>query len=108
MARGDPVSEQTRYFVYKLIPPRPTFGVDATDDEQATMCRHAAYWQGLMDRGGVVIFGPVSAPSGAWGFAVVTAEDEQELQGIAAEDPAITSGLCTYEVGTMPRAMVPA
>jgi hypothetical protein len=35
----------------------------------------------------------------------------RKLQGIheiAAADPAIPSGMCTYEVGTMPVAIVPA
>ena len=34
----------TSYFVYKLIPPRPTFPVDITDAEAAIMQQHFAYW----------------------------------------------------------------
>jgi uncharacterized protein YciI len=99
---------EQRYLVYKVVPPRPTFDVDATDEEQGIMGQHVAYWQGLMGEGRVVIFGPVSSPSGAWGLGVVEAKDEQELHEIAASDPSITSGLCTYEVGTMGMAVVPA
>jgi uncharacterized protein YciI len=98
---------EQRHFVYKLIPPRPTFDVDASDEEQAIMARHVGYWQRLMDSGSVVIFGGVSASSGAWGLGVIKAEHEEELHDIAAEDPAVKSGLCTYEVGTMPAAVVP-
>jgi uncharacterized protein YciI len=99
---------QPRYFVYKLIPPRPSFDVDATEEENEIMGRHAAYWRDLMSQGSVLIFGPVAASSGAWGLGVVKADEERELHDIAAADPAIASGLCTYEVGTMPRALVPA
>ena len=98
---------EPKHFVYKVILPRPTFDVDATEEENEIMGRHAVYWQGLMAQGNVLIFGPVAASSGAWGLGVVTAEQERELHDIAAADPAITSGLCTYEVGIMPRALVP-
>jgi hypothetical protein len=74
------MTREARHFVYKLIPPRPTFDVDATDDEQAIMALHIAY----------------------------LAEREDELRDIAADDPAVKSGLCTYEVGTMPTAVVAA
>jgi uncharacterized protein YciI len=97
-----------RYFVYKLIPPRPTFAADATEKENEVMGQHAGYWQGLTAQGKVLIFGPVAFSSGAWGLGVVRADEERELHDIAAADPAITSGLCTYEVGSMPRAVVPA
>jgi hypothetical protein len=36
------------HFVYRLIPPRPTFDEDMTDAEQEIMGRHAEYWAGLM------------------------------------------------------------
>jgi hypothetical protein len=55
------------YFVYKLIPPRPTFDADMSDDEAAIMGEHAGYWQNLIDAGHVVVFGPVSDPSGFGG-----------------------------------------
>jgi uncharacterized protein YciI len=99
---------EPKYFVYKLIPPRPTFDTDATDEENEIMGLHLAYWQGLMAQGNVLVFGPVRAPSGAWGLGVVTADSEQLVHEIGAADPAITSGLCTYEVGSMPVAAVTA
>jgi uncharacterized protein YciI len=99
---------EPRYFVYKVIPPRPTFDSDKTDEENEIMGRHGAYWRGLMAQGYVLIFGPVVASSGAWGLAVITAESEQQVHEIGAADPAITSGMCTYEVGRMPIAVVTA
>jgi uncharacterized protein len=96
------------YFVYKLIPPRPTFDVDATEEESEIMDRRVAYSQGLMAQGNVLIFGPVCASSGAWGLGVVVAESVQEVHEIGAADPAITSGMCAYGVSTMPVAVVPA
>jgi uncharacterized protein len=92
--------------VYKLIPPRPTFALDMTETEQAIMGEHAAYWTGLFEQGRVVVFGVVMEQAGAWGLAVVEAGDEDELRAIASTDPAVQSGLCTYEIGVMPMASV--
>ena len=54
------------YFLYRLIPPRPTFDKDMSEAEAAIMGRHVAYWQRLVERGTANVFGPVSDPSGAW------------------------------------------
>ena len=32
------------YFLYKLIPPRPTLAADMTGTEQAMIAEHVAYW----------------------------------------------------------------
>lgn len=40
------------------------------------------------------------------GLRVVKAQAEHEVHDIGAADPAIASGMCTYEVGTMPQAAV--
>jgi uncharacterized protein len=47
------------YFLYKLIPPRPTFSQDMTEAEKKLMQEHISYWQNLADRKILVIFGPV-------------------------------------------------
>jgi uncharacterized protein YciI len=94
------------HFVYKLIPPRPTFACDMTDAEAAIMGDHAAYWTNLLDQGSVVVFGVVLEQAGAWGLAVVEVDDEDDLRAMAAGDPAVKSGLCTFEIGTMPNASV--
>jgi uncharacterized protein YciI len=94
------------YFVYKLIPPRPTFDTDMSDDEAAAMRQHAAYWQDLLGRGHVVVFGPVSDPSGTWGLAVVEDETEDGVRALGADDPAVNSGTCTFDVFPMAAAIV--
>jgi uncharacterized protein YciI len=94
------------YFVYKLIPPRPTFDADMNDEEAATMGRHAEYWQALLADGHVVVYGPVSEPSGTWGLAVFEAEDEEKARAIGAGDPAVQSGMCTFDVFPMAAAIV--
>ena len=94
------------HFVYRLIPPRPTFAGDMTEAEQAVMGEHAAYWTDLFERGAAVLFGVVMDQAGAWGLAVVEAEDEDEVRAIASDDPAVKTRLCTFEVGMMPQATV--
>src|SRR5918993_910386 len=94
------------YFVYKLIPPRPTFDTDMSDDEAALMGEHAGYWQQQLDAGRVVVFGPVSDPSGVWGLAVVEAETEDDVRALGADAPGVRSGMATYEFLPMPVAIV--
>lgn len=94
------------HFVYRLIPPRPTFATDMSESEQAIMGRHAVYWTDLFEQGRAALFGVVMDQAGAWGLAVVEADAEEEVQAIAAGDPAVTSGLCTVAIGLMPQATV--
>jgi uncharacterized protein YciI len=94
-----------RHFLYKLIPPRPTFASDMSDTEAAVMGDHVAYWAGLVEEGVVVVFGPVGDPSGSWGMAVVEAETEEDVQRLGEQDPAITSGVAAFEIYAMPDAV---
>jgi uncharacterized protein YciI len=94
------------HFVYKLIPPRPTFATDMDDAEQAIMGEHAAYWTALVEQGRAVVFGPVLDRHGSWGLAVVEAETEEDVRLIAADDPAVRMNLCTFEIGTMLEAVI--
>ncbi len=89
------------HFVYKLIPPRPTFAADMSDGEKAVMGGHFLYWTTLFEGGRVVVFGAVLEPAGVWGLAVVEAESVDEVRAIAEEDPAVKTGTCTFEIGTM-------
>lgn len=93
-------------FVYKLIPPRPTFDEDMSEDEAAIMGRHVAYWQEQTARGRAMVFGPVADPAGAWGLAVVDAASAEEVHALGRADPAITSSLARFEVYAMPGAIV--
>jgi uncharacterized protein YciI len=89
------------HFVYKLIPPRPTFAGDMSHGEQAVMEKHFAYWGTLFEGGRVVVYGPVLEPAGVWGLAVVEADSVDEVRAIAEDDPAVRTGTCTFEIGAM-------
>ena len=88
-------------FVFRLQAPRPTFALDMTDEEREIMGRHAAYWQPMVEAGRMVVFGPVLNDTGSWGLGVVEADDEEELRGFAAGDPAVTTGTAHVEIGKM-------
>jgi uncharacterized protein len=96
------------WFLYRLIPPRPTFPVDMTEAEGEIMRRHAGYWSEQMERGRVAVFGPVADPAGAWGLGVVEAESGDEVRALGDADPAVTSSLASFEVCEMPGAVVAA
>jgi uncharacterized protein YciI len=94
------------HFLYKLIPPRPTFDRDMSDREAAIMARHVSYWTRVIERGTAIVFGPVIDPAGTWGLAVVAAETEDDVRRLGDEDPAVVSGVARFEIRAMPGAIV--
>jgi uncharacterized protein YciI len=102
---GDPPGRQpstkVNRFVYKLIPPRVTFPSDMSEEEAAIMAQHFAYWERFEQRGQVVVLGPVLDPAGTWGLGVIEGDTEDEMRAIALEDPAVKSGMSTFEVLAM-------
>lgn len=89
-------------FAFRLIAPRPTFALDMTDEERAIMGRHAAHWQRYLDSGDMVVFGPVIEDlNGSYGLGVIEADDEAELKAFAAQDPVVTTGTASIEIGRM-------
>lgn len=97
------------HHLYKLVPPRPSFGPgDMSDEEAALMAEHAAYWQDLLDRGDAVAFGPVLDPAGTWGLALVVAAEEGTARRFGEGDPAVRSGRFTFEVHPMPMTVTRA
>ena len=88
-------------FVFRLVPPRPTFALDMSDEERDIMGRHAAHWQPYLDSGQMVVFGPILDTTGSWGLGVVEAQHEQELRSLASKDPVITTGTGRIELGRM-------
>jgi uncharacterized protein len=88
-------------FLYRLLPPRPTFAQDMSPAEADVMGRHVAYWQDLLGRQVALAFGPVLDPEEPWGLGLLDLEDEQAARAIGASDPAVESGTCTYEVVPM-------
>jgi uncharacterized protein YciI len=88
-------------FVFRLKAPRTTFALDMSDAERAIMVRHAEYWRPWIESGQMVIFGPVLDSGGSWGLGVVEADDEEALRAFAADDPVVTTGTGTVELGKM-------
>lgn len=78
-------------FVYRLIPPRPGFAFDMSDDERATMMAHVGYWSGLSAEGKVVAYGPVNDPLGSYGIGIILAESQIEAEALRDGDPAVQS-----------------
>jgi uncharacterized protein YciI len=77
------------------------------DGEREIMGRHAAYWRELTDRGRVLICGPVRDSTGAWGLGVIRAADEAEARELLMRDPAVSTGMSTFDVGPMLSVMLP-
>ena len=88
-------------FVLRLIAPRPNFAQTLTDSEREIMSSHAAHWQPYLERGDMVVFGPVLSDEASYGLAVVETDDEQALREFAAQDPVVTSGTAGFEVGRL-------
>ena len=93
-----------KYYLCKLIAPRPVFGTDFTQAETLAMQEHVAHWSKAMQQGKVIAFGPVADPKGFWGAAIAQVESEAELQDLTAKDPVILAGLgFQYETYVMPQ-----
>jgi uncharacterized protein YciI len=86
-------------FVLRLIAPRPDFAGTLTDSEREIMARHAEHWSAYLDRGDMVVFGPVLTDQDSYGLAVVEADDESVLRDFAAQDPVVTTGTAAFEFG---------
>jgi uncharacterized protein len=88
-------------FVLRLKAPRPQFAQTMTEDEREIMGRHAAHWRPYLDRGDMVVFGPILTDDDSYGLAVVETDDEQALREFAAQDPVVTTGTAMFEFGRM-------
>ena len=93
-----------KHFALKLIPPRPTFANDMSVEEQAVMQQHSLFWSGLMNKGIVIVYGPVLDPNGTYGLGIVEVNHEDQVREITTTDPA--ASLLRYEYYPM-RAVLP-
>jgi uncharacterized protein YciI len=92
-----------RYFFSKLVPPRPSFAQDMTDEERRLMGEHVVYWTSLAEKGVALLFGPVADPKGTYGICVSQVENDEDIGRITANDPVIRSGLnFRFETYPMP------
>jgi uncharacterized protein YndB with AHSA1/START domain/uncharacterized protein YciI len=99
-------SQETQFFLCKLIPPRKSFPFDMSAEEQAMMQEHVVFWTELVADGKALVFGPVLDPEGPWGLGVVVARDEAAAHALGERDPAILSGRgFRYQVIPMPVAV---
>jgi uncharacterized protein len=88
-------------FVLRLIAPRPNFAQTLTDSEREIMNRHAAHWLPYLERGEMVVFGPVLTDESSYGLAVLETDDERALREFAARDPVVTTATAAFEFGRM-------
>ena len=88
-------------FVLRLIAPRPNFAQTLTESERVIMNSHAAHWRPYLERGDLVVFGPVLTDEDSYGLAVLETDDERALREFAAQDPVVTSGTAAFEVGRL-------
>jgi len=97
-----------RGFVFRLIPPRPSFPLDMSAEERATMMEHVGYWSTLTEQGQVLAFGPVDDPQGAYGIGIILGESQSAAEELRDHDPAVKSpyGFRT-EIAPMRRLVTP-
>src|ERR1700735_282735 len=88
-------------FVLRLLAPRPNFAQTLTDSEREIMSSHAAHWRPYLERGDMVVFGPVLTDEDSYGLAVVETDDEQALREFAAQDTVVTTGTANFEFGRL-------
>jgi len=88
-----------KHFALKLIPPRPSFAMDMTDEERQVMQQHIGFWSDLMNKGIAIVFGPVLDPNGVYGLGIVSVDHEDQVADITKNDPAAT--INRYEVYPM-------
>lgn len=92
------------YSILRLDPPRATFQQDMTDAERQIMREHVAYWTDQVNKGTMLIFGPVLDPKGGWGVGILEADNIEAVHQLTFEDPVIKAGTHTVEV--LPMATV--
>ena len=96
-------------FFCKLLPPRPSFLLDMTEEEGRLMQEHASYWREWMARGNIIAFGVVADPAAVFGAGMVEFESLEEVQAFTEGDPTIQAGRgFRFEVHPMPFGVVRA
>ena len=99
----------TRYYAFKLFPPRPSFPADITGEEAEIMAEHVAYWTELLNAGTAVAFGAVADSTEPWGLAIVEAGPDTDITVLREHDPVIRRGLgARLEIYPVPNAVVRA
>jgi len=90
-----------QHYFFRLIPPRPTFMQDMTEEERRLMDEHGRYFQDHFAAGEVLLFGPVMATGGAFGLGVLEMDTEAEARKFGEGDPSVKAGLNKFEIHPM-------
>lgn len=85
-----------KYYALTLLPTRADFAQTMTENERAIMQQHIVYWKDYMDKGMVVVFGPVLNPAATYGLGVVCVDNEDDVKQMIANDPAATINRYEY------------
>ena len=89
------------HFFCKYIPPRSDF-LDTLSAVEVELLMMQRYWQqGLAKKRRIVACGPVLDPNGAYGVALYTLSDDEEITALLADDPLMKAGLGAYECHPM-------
>ncbi len=97
----DVVAMNKQHYYLKLIPPRPSFPQDMTNEEKALMEDHSAYFQQQFAAGKLLLYGPVMAPDGAFGVGILEVADETEARQFGENDPSVRADLNRFELYPM-------
>jgi uncharacterized protein YciI len=69
-----------------------------SDDEKQAMQTHMGYWAELTNKKISIVYGPVFDPAGVYGMAVVELDEHEDHNAIGNNDPAVSSGVCTFQM----------
>ncbi len=97
-------NSEKKYYFLKLIPKRSNFSQTMSEEERTIMQQHVAYWKDFLDKGMVAVYGPVLDPQGVYGIGVVGVDNENQLDALIKNDPAVK--INDYEFYPM-KAIVP-
>lgn len=99
-------TEQPSYFLFRLIPPRPTFPGDMTAEEREVMGQHLGYCKKQLAEGTAIVYGPVADNGRTWGLGVLRVKDEAQARAICDGDPVIAAKRgFSYELAPMLNAL---
>jgi uncharacterized protein len=72
-----------------------------TDQERLLMQEHARYTREHFEAGTVLAYGPVLAPGGAFGMAILEVDGEREARTFIENDPTVKTGMNKFELFPM-------
>ena len=84
-----------KHFVVKFTPRRPDFAKTMTDEDKNIVQQHTAYWKDYMNKGIMLVFGPVYDPKGTYGLGIIAVDSEEQISKLMENDPA--SKIHNYE-----------